>query len=263
MTWVKSGTPIRTVGPVPDRKASVQARASLATEWPGAPDYMRPLLSLWNVRVDHEAVLRSGSRVPIFDARPAGFVQRRGQLPTHNFFSGTFTADGVRLGYIRTRFIIPLPISNDPFTTAIVEFAGEVAFMQQNTDGLIVDVMRNPGGLVFYVDTLCSLLSPVPFRTIGLEVRATQNWVLQFDSSLQSARAQNAPEWVINLLTSLLDALRKANAEQRGMTGPLPFSALTLDLDPLPGAYTKPIIVGSRTNGAGRNVVNVAVGAYT
>ena len=50
--------------------------------------------------------------------------------------------------------------------TATNTFRNEIAFFEQNTDGLIVDVMRNPGGSVSYLNQILALLMPV---RIGVE----------------------------------------------------------------------------------------------
>jgi hypothetical protein len=297
--WIKSGRPITSVGPVLDpRTASVQPSLPMVApdadpdvyaepDYLAQPDYMRPLLALGNVTVPPQAVLNVGSRAPLF-ALPEGFRARRGQQPTDNFFSGTFAAAGLTIGYIRIPRMTPLAVGNNPFNTALTEFAGEIAFFQQNTDGLIVDVMRNPGGQVSYVEALCQLLIPSEFRTLGFEVRATLQWLLAFDGALQSARQQGAPQWVLDLIESIGRAVEDAYREKRGRTGPLPVANVSLDLQPAPGAYTKPLIVladefsasggdmlpailqdnnrgpivGMRTNGAGGNVVNWPAGSY-
>ena len=54
-------------------------------------------------------------------------------------------------------------------------FEREIAFFQDNTDGLIVDDMRNPGGSVAFCEALLQRLIPTPFRAMGFEIRATSS----------------------------------------------------------------------------------------
>ncbi|MFN7923327.1 MAG: S41 family peptidase [Bryobacteraceae bacterium] len=292
--WSKTGTPLTAVGPVIDPKTRI-VRVAFQASSPGQdfsdwPAYMRPLLAMGDVSVPPQAVIGSGQRNPLFTL-PTGFRQRQGTRATDNFYSGTFTtAEGRNIGYIRIPRMTPLDGSQAGTNAAYQEFATEIVFFSQNTDGLIVDVMRNPGGSVSYVETLCQMLINYPFRTLGFELRATQTWLLQLQQAVQSLRAQNAPDWIIALFESYGRAVDEANREKRGRTGPLPLGGNpSLDIAPLPFAYAKPLIVladefsasggdmlpaiiqdnargpivGMRSNGAGGNVVADSAGAYS
>jgi C-terminal processing protease CtpA/Prc len=284
--WAKTGLPLLRVGPVPSPKES-STRHSAAE---AAADYMAPLLQLQNAALPpREAVLGFGSLSPIFNLPPE-YTPRLPRTPGDFFTSGTIRSGGRRIGFIRIPSYGP---SNA--NAAVQQFRQEIAFFQQNTDGLIVDQMRNPGGQVGYVNALLQLLIPNSFRTIGFEIRATSNWIIAISSALESARAQNAPEHVILLMERILSDLDTANRENRGRTGPLPVDDVSLDRLPATDtagrvvAYTKPLMVlidemsasgadmfpatiqdngrgvlfGMRTMGAGGNVVTVNVGNYT
>ena len=43
---------------------------------------------------------------------------------------------------------------NTALAFALTQFGVEIAFLEANTDGLVVDVMRNPGGLIEYGHSL-------------------------------------------------------------------------------------------------------------
>src|SRR5205823_6508042 len=97
-----------------------------------------------------------GALAPVFaPSMPSTFVQRLGRSATDFFYSGVFTAGGFKIGFIR----IP---SFQPASTlaAVTSFQSEMAYLQANTDGLVVDVMRNPGGLGSYTNQILSLLMP-------------------------------------------------------------------------------------------------------
>src|SRR5262249_30756877 len=131
--------------------------------------------------------------------------------------------------------------------------------------------------------------------TVGYEIRATSAWIAQFSFTLESAKTAGADQWIINLLQSLLDGVKQANAENRGRTGSLPVDGPSLervparDRDRRPPPYPKRLLVlahelsaaggdlfpatiqdnargpifGMRTMGLGGTVVNFNVGAYS
>ena len=121
------------------------------------------------------------------------------------------------------------------------------------------------------------------------------HWQVLFSESLAFAEFDGAPQWVINLYTSHLNAVKKALAGNRGMTGSLALCGPTFDTPPATDdngkslAYTKPILVlvdnftlsaaeifamfmqdskratifGTRTDGGGGNVISFDAGAYS
>jgi len=68
-------------------------------------------------------------------------VLRRGLSSNDFFYSGTFSAGGYRIGFLR------IPNYGPPSTTAaLAELDGEIAFFQATRIGLVIDEMRNNGG---------------------------------------------------------------------------------------------------------------------
>ena len=149
LPWIKTGLAMTTVGPVP----TPQSRRMTAEATSAVPDYLAPLVELQNCELPEKAaVLGQGSRTPIF-AMPAGFSQRLGRTSADVFFSGTFHAQGYRIGLIRIPNYSPADT-----TAALAQFQREMAYFQEHTDGLIVDQMRNPGGWVPYTNSLLQYL---------------------------------------------------------------------------------------------------------
>ena len=255
------------------------------------PVYMKPLLQLWNCKLPDRGVNGFGAVSPIFaSSMPAGFTQRLGQKSADIFYSGTFDSAGLKIGYIR---IPSFGVSST--TSATNTFLSEMAFFEQNTDGLVIDVMRNPGGSVSYLNRLLALVMPTTWRSIAFEVRATSDWVASISSSLESAKAQDAPLATINGLQAIKDAIVAANRAKRGRTAPIPLDDVVIDRSPAKDAtgkviaYDKPIVllideltasagdafaatmqdnargvlVGWRTMGAGGNVVGWEAGSYS
>lgn len=264
LPWTKTGFPVTKVGPVPrlagsaanTAKARVQSQSD-----DSVPEYLRPLLEwknwampddpslttglLWDEdsgqMLPRKYVLGLGSRNPAF-ALPASFVQRLGK-PGDFHMTGTYTAGNHKIGYIR------VPSFSPPSTFAAVsEIAAEIAFMQQNTDGLVVDVMRNPGGGC-YMLTLASFLIPTEnFYFFGEYLRPTQNLLNSYKSTVDQLTALRADQWIIDIYTGYYEQIKQAYFENRGVTGSIPACSPSFENSPAKDnrgavlAYTKPII---------------------
>jgi C-terminal processing protease CtpA/Prc len=305
--WVKTGVPLRWIGPVPSPQAS--ASFSLAED-AGLPSYFEPWLELTNFRLpDNDPLLRGvtvsptgetvsrryvlglGQRTPVFAASlPADFVQRLGRVASDFHFSGTYESDGVRIGYLRIPNFAP-----PNATTAVTELRNEIAYFQQNTDGLVVDVMRNTGGGC-YMLTAASYLIPYQFFFFGEEIRVTIDRINGIQAALEAAERAGAPPFILEMYREILRQLEAAYRENRGRTGPIPACSLQMfgneparDTQGNLLAYTKPLIVliddfsisagdifptmlqdnqrgplvGTRTNGAGGSISGWPAGIYS
>lgn len=259
------------------------------------PGYMAPLKKLRDMRGLKTPFVTGGlypfeNPFPAFNP-PDGFQLRLGFGADDEFLSGTFPVGTKKIGFIR----IPSMDPNSGETNALKQFAGEIAYFQANTDGLVVDVMANGGGDGCYSQDLASYLIPHNFRGLELKVRATLNWQYQFSSALTEAELEGAPDWVIALYSSHLDSVSKALSQDRGLTGNLAVCGPSFDTPPATDktgkvlAYTKPILVlvdnytlsaaevfamflqdekratifGTRTDGGGGDVESYNAGAYS
>src|SRR5258708_29005187 len=116
---------------------------------------MQPLRRLRNLRIPaYRSLLGFGDIKPVF-VLPSTFVQRMGSGAFDSLYSGTYQAQGQRIGYIRMPDF--LSVSPDDFQT-------EINYMQNNTDGLILDIMHNPGGDPCLADDLLSRIIPNQFQ---------------------------------------------------------------------------------------------------
>ena len=310
--WIKSGIPFVSQGPVPSPLRG-NGRLPLSTDNQGfnlvpasgtataslfqqpdllrddtLPAYMEPVRALLDASVpaDYYSVLNFGSRFPIY-APPPGFVLRPVPAGIPAFLlSGTYMSEGKRIGLLR------IPSMSPPSAALVLQHLDqEIAFFNANTDVLVVDVMRNPGGIVSFVEAVAQRFMPTPFRTIGFEIRSTGAWLFSFASQLNLARATLPPGNPIleNLENNFNEVLRAYN-ENRGRSAPVSLNATgSLVLNPAPVAYTKPLIVladefsasaadmfpatiqdngrapivGMRTMGAGGSVVGFTCTSYT
>ena len=288
--WTKSGLALTTVGKYLTASSTLAQSEGEESPTDEMPAYLAPLLRLQNCRIADRTVVGFGALTPIFAlSLPDSFDQRLGSF-SDPFFSGVFEAGGFKIGFIR----IP---SYSPANTAsaLTAFQKEMAYFQANTEGLVIDDMRNPGGSVAYTNQILSLLMPKDWQSVGFEVRATSSWVTSISSSVEQAKAAGAPTSVIDLLEAIKRPIVQANAEFRGRTPPIPLDDVEIRRSPATDslgkvlAYTKPLIVlidelsasgaevfaasiqdnargslvGWRTMGAGGNVTGRRAGSYS
>ncbi len=245
--WDKVGSPITKLGPLPNfRFARNSLKQTEEAENAADPEWMKPWLKLQNNVARPSKHLRGfHARDPLFRL-PANFQQRLGRSRADLFHSGTWTAEGKRIGYIRVGtfdlgsfFLVG---------SALRQFANEISFMQTNTDVLIVDVTRNGGGFGCYAESAVSYLMPSNFRVFGLEYRPTlvdlADWRFRYQDVLEFGTESEK-----RLYAAQLRDIETAYSENRGRTGTMVFCQDGLEA-PAPRdpngtllAYTKPILV--------------------
>ncbi len=236
LPWTKTGTPLTAIGPVPTPSRALK-RSSASDE------------STTSVRAvphtrrapEFKRLRGFGATTPVF-SMPSGFVRHSAYSST--VYSGSYTASGYRIGYLR------LPeFESSTATTMLRQVDTEVSWLKQNTDGLVLDVMRNPGGDVCLTNDLLRRFIYYPFRTVGDEIRPTLEIVQWFRDDVQTAEDYGYDGTTIAYLKAFLNDVETAYSEYRGITGPLPVCGTSLDLLPLtdssgnPTAYDKPMIV--------------------
>ena len=307
MKWIKSGYPVRTLGSSPTpgklsagmRLASAQDAAPVSDEvpaWKRLHDSMTVMSDFAadnqlrgpvevnedGTKLEPRAVLNYGSVSPYF-ALPAGFRIRLGTGANDVFFTGTYTSNGVRIGYLR---IGSFPSYSAAQLTAL---AGEIAFFNANTDGLVVDVTRNTGGSTCSPSDVANFLVPGGFKELGLSFRPTLSLIASYDSAAVQLRALGAPSYLVELYLFNRDLLASAFTDGRGLTGALPSCSLLQESAGSSIAYSKPLItlmddfstsagdlfpalmqdnqrgklVGTRSNGAGGSVIDVSGGWWS
>ena len=221
------------VGPTLFRMVDVPAGDNTL---PSYLDSIRPLLNV-SFPKSRYAVLGFGERTPVFDL-PASFVQRLGTQSTHFFFSGTYTSNGVRIGFVRIPSMMPPNAA-----LALQQLDQEMAFFNANTDVLVVDITRNPGGSVSVTEAFAQRLFPSAFRSVGFEIRATQIWINSIVSAVVAAEAAGAPAEIIANLRAIMNEIIEAYNENRGRTAPVSLTTGSLTLAPAPNAYARPVLL--------------------
>jgi hypothetical protein len=187
---------------------------------------------------------------PLFNV-PPGFKLRLGAGATDEFVTGTFPVGKKTMGFIRIPSFEPTDETN-----ALLQMQQEVTYFQQNTSGLVVDLMSNGGGDICYSNYLIQYLSPKPFRSTPFALRATEEWVIDYEELLLEQELGGAPQSDINLTAQYLTEIRQALAQNRGLSVPIPIggpdscnggggvaSPPATDSNGKNIAYTKPILL--------------------
>jgi hypothetical protein len=264
--WTKIGIPVNSQGPVPsprlfsnqalqapEDQAGAQIEpsatstlfqlADLGTPDNTLPSYMEPIRALLNASVSKEyfSVQGIGSRIPIY-ARPTGFTEINLAVGTEPvfYFAGFYNSGTVRIGLLR------IPSMSPPSSAAaLAQLDRAIAFFNGATDALVIDVMRNPGGLVSFVEAISQRFMTGPFRTMGFQIRATASWLFSFAAQLTNARLNpNTPPDIVDNLEANYNEVLRAYNEKRGLSAPVSLNATgSLTLQPSPVTYAKPIIV--------------------
>lgn len=231
--WEKSGTPFPGTGPLPPVRttASAAARGGALLRQRTVPAFKR---------------LRGfGSLTPAFTL-PSGFVQRYGRSGLDLIYSGTFQADGFTIGFLR---LPSFPSERYLADLMLRQIDNEVQYFRGAADGLVIDVMRNPGGDVCLTNDILARFIPYPFRTVGDEFRPTIEIVQAFRDQLQEAIGEGAGAGEIEAYRSFAEEVERAYYSLRGVTAPLPVCGTSLEIQPLKDAagnviaFDKPLLV--------------------
>lgn len=280
--WVKSGLAY-TTGPAPTPGGTASSPAENAPS--PFPVYMQRTRAFQQLRRRKGFSLGEGLLNPVFQL-PTAFVQRHGSGRFDTIFTGVFPSGGLNIGYLRLA----------DFEGYIrTELEGEIAWFNANTDGLIVDMMRNPGGFGCDAEDLAAHLMTDYFHSLGISVRVTWGDVFNAYQDLQFAKDFGATDAEIAELQQELKEFEDTYAQSRGFTIPLPICGASKDIAPATNkaganiGYSKPVMIltdeltasaaelfsaimqdnnralifGYRTDGAGGAVENLPTGLYT
>jgi len=246
--WTKRGVAVTTLpGGAPQIRTSVAAYppdedpASLANQyWEelAKPAYRRDRF----VGRGFSALVGFGSRVPAFALPETGFTRRQGAANTDLITSGTFEAGDLKIGYIRIPAFSLSRIS-DPVIS-------EIRFFRENSDGLIIDVMRNPGGTVCVTEDIAANLHPDGFKVPLLELRIGWNDVLGLTDFVEFIRRIDPNDQDLPALESQFRIYNDAVRANRPRTTPFPMCGNTSTRAGVsdrvtgnPLSYSKPVVV--------------------
>jgi hypothetical protein len=242
--WTRIGTPLLQVGPVPTPSQQKLRAAGIGQAEPALRPGTR--YGFTDRSTPREKRLRGfGSLRPVFDM-PDGFSQRLGLIAGDQVFSGSYLAEGKRIGFLR---IPSFPSTSFAYFRMLSQVQTELLWFKANTNGLIVDVMRNPGGDVCLTNELLRMFMTDTFRTVGDEWRPTKAIVDSFRAELEDLKSFGGTDREITLMSRYTNDIETAYSEYRGRTGLIPACGYELDLPPARDnsgnliAYDKPLLV--------------------
>ncbi|MCX6597524.1 MAG: S41 family peptidase [Acidobacteria bacterium] len=228
LRWSRFGTPLLNLVPVPgySAAASVYRAPSTAVNRAREPRSLmpariplprpnRPEMDSVEASPDTSGLVGFGSRTPYY-SRPDGFTRRRG-VGADQLYTGVYQSGGFRLGLIRIPTFSQSTVQRNAL---LAELSGEIAFMRQNTDGLVVDVSRNPGG--WCSASMVARLTNRPVRIYQTQYRPNLAEIRDYQESFTFADDLGAEQWVLDSFTYNLDALTAAAQTPGAMTGGLP-----------------------------------------
>ena len=162
-------------------------------------------------------------------------MQRLGTHGYDSYFSGTYQAsDGTRIGYLR------IPDFGYP---SLRDLDREIQYFQSNTDALVLDVMRNPGGSVCSAEAILSRLARGPFYASTAEIRVGWSDILSVDEALTSAQTSGADADTIAQLQLYQTEFQNAFMNNEGRTKALPICSSNTIGNPVANVYSKPILL--------------------
>jgi Peptidase family S41/PDZ domain len=162
---------------------------------------------------------------------------------------------GKNIGYLR----LPTYMVNDPIAL-VSEFSKLIAEFNQRTDALVIDQLNNPGGSVFYLYALASMLTDTPLMVPKHQISLTQEDVLGAIEFLQeSVKVKNDADAkklfgdslhgypvtydFISKFSNFYKGIIKQWEEGKTLTEPMAIFGLDA-IEPAFGArYTKPLMI--------------------
>ncbi|MBM3729138.1 MAG: hypothetical protein FJW40_27405 [Acidobacteria bacterium] len=291
--WLKSGMPVVSVPDSPPVRTAAAGFAGGRAGQGGGLEFIDPTVDEWkNWRVrDRVGVTGLDGREPVFALPEDIFVRRNGNNPNDAAISGIFTVGGRKIGYVRVPTFGSFQARN--IAMSEIRYFGKSTDGVPHTDGLIIDVMRNTGGVICFAEDLVSVLAPEGFKAFTGEIRVTWLSLLSLRENLETSRRLGVSETRIKELETVLGAYEDAYKAGKPRTAKLPLCGSVFEragsMDgEVSDAYAKPVmvlqdefsasaseifaaqlqdmgrarIVGMRSLGAGGSVLSGNTGVY-
>ena len=158
--------------------------------------------------------------------------EKKRSLPTEEFAACTFKTEKGSIGYVRIPSFMP-----DDATSAVEEFK-KLMMSMSKTSGLIIDLTDNPGGSLYYMMAILSMLTEKPLAMPLVSDRASRRVL---NGCREWAGQESNPSIRASLENHAL-AIEKAMEQGLEMTSPSTvFGSIVAPSQEV--RYTKPIVV--------------------
>jgi len=189
----------------------------------------------------NSSLFKYGHLEPSFEL-PESFQLLYGDQEDQELYAGTYQAGDNTLGYLR----IPKMWIRDQSTTN--DLIDLVAQFKEGTDGLIIDVMDNPGGSVYWSNLVAQQFHTETFSQILFEMRPLLADIHGMEQDLNSDDLSPAER---TFLQNLYDHLKTAHEQGAHLSEPLSLDSKSPDVNMPPAkdglgnhtGYDKPIIM--------------------
>lgn len=118
--------------------------------------------------------------------------------PNCSFYAYLYEHKNRTIGYIR----IPHYLGDEKETE---EFQTLITFLQQESDALIIDQVNNPGGSVFYLYSLASMLTDRPLSTPKHRIAITQKEVIFALEAMPEFKSIRSDDEAMSVIGDTLD----------------------------------------------------------
>jgi len=225
--WTKTGVGVSNFGPIPNLTlSSAFGVERIGDEPPSDFRYSRRReLPAFKRRSEGQFLASIGAVRPGFDLPETATV--RSNTPV---YSALYESDGFKIGFLR----VP---SFSYGSTSARTIAAEIAFYQENADGLVIDIMRNPGGSCQF-DDLAELVIPGKWMSTGDRYRPTLSLISSWRSYLGFTSGDERAS-----LQEQLTALESAYAKGDLLAPVFPVCGYSFERESPATAFSKPLVV--------------------
>lgn len=237
LPWLSGGTPY-TSGTYSHvyQKSSSSEKHALVDQW----DWISPFSQAKLESIMDINLFKYGHFMPWFDL-PQGFEFLREMQTNDELVAGTYEAQGKTIGLLR---IPKMFVNQQSQYQRLVQF---IERFKTETDGLVIDIMNNPGGRVSWSNFVNSYLHTEPFEQILFQARPLLTDILTMEQYLNQNLDPVSMEFVQRIHDETLRAYRAGDH----LTQPLSFDSAAagstmmpaMDSAGQPMGYDKPIVV--------------------
>jgi len=193
------------------KNAATRTTQNEGEKWPS------PLKRLRWSAMDMERIKGSGIRDPEpFFTLWDSFVERSKEP----LYSGMFLFEGKRIGFIRIHTWNP-----DDSTPWFEFLEKEIAFLEKETDALIIDQTNNGGGWICLGEEVSRFLVTEPIPSNYFQLRANRHMLLSFEEWYNEVLSDDNVSDEKKIVEGILEELRRAIAEGDTLTKPISLCA--------------------------------------
>jgi len=227
--WIKTGVGVRGFGPLPGFETSSTAEPESPRAH--APlDRIRQRVLPGHRRYGDEFLASIGAVRPGFDLPEGATVRLNSPV-----YSAVYEVEGFKIGFLR--------VQNFSFgTTTLRTIRSEIAYFQENADGLVLDITRNPGGSCQFEELAKSVI-PGKWQSTGDRFRPTLELIGYWRSELSYAGLLGYTAEQVAALQGQLTMLEETYGKGELLAPAFPACEYAFEKESPETAFSKPAIL--------------------